>query len=76
MGQDVYIQSILPTYLNFMEDKTMFPKENKITFMQDGAPAHYGGRTRQVCNIAVHFVLDYVKFRLCETKKGAPLLFT
>ena len=23
-------------------------------------------------NIAVHFVLDYVKFRLCETKNGLP----
>lgn len=43
-GQNVngayYRDKILPTYFEAMDNKLLFPSKKKITFMQDGAPAH------------------------------------
>lgn len=45
-----YQQHILPVFLAFMEDKTVFPSPHKIIFMQDGAPAHSAKTTMSLLN--------------------------
>lgn len=35
-----YRDEILPTYFKALDNKELFPVRKKITFMQDGAPAH------------------------------------
>jgi hypothetical protein len=38
-----YLDKIMPIYKEATSDKTLFPK-NKVTFQQDGAPAHSSNR--------------------------------
>jgi transposase len=35
-----YRENILPVYFQAMDNKVLFPQKRKVTFMQDGAPAH------------------------------------
>lgn len=48
-GQNIdgayYRDKILPVYIKAMDNKDLFPTKKKITFMQDGAPAHTAKET-------------------------------
>lgn len=51
-GQNVngqyYRGHILPVYFDAMENKELFPNKKKITFQQDGAPAHTANATMRL----------------------------
>ena len=49
-----YRQHILPVYLEFMNNKQMFPKLNLITYLQDGAPAHSDKNTLEILRNHIH----------------------
>ena len=36
----VYRDQILPMYIRTLKDPALFPQQKKVTFQQDGAPAH------------------------------------
>jgi transposase len=43
-----YKEKILPVYFGASEDREMFPAQRKITFMQDGAPAHTTNQNMEI----------------------------
>lgn len=43
-----YKDKILPLYIKSMKDPTLFPQQQKVTFQQDGAPAHTAKVTTKV----------------------------
>ncbi|XP_035714868.1 uncharacterized protein LOC110858831 [Folsomia candida] len=43
-----YKDKILPLYIKCMKDPTLFPQQQKVTFQQDGAPAHTAKVTTKV----------------------------
>lgn len=47
---EYYKTKILPVYFDAMANSRLFPIKNKITFMQDGAPAHSTTQNLDVIN--------------------------
>lgn len=53
-GQNIdakyYRDQILPVYFKAMDNKVLFPNKKKVTFQQDGAPAHTSKDTMKLIN--------------------------
>lgn len=44
-----YQEKVLPVYKRFSEDLAIFPGQDMVTFMHDGAPAHKANTTTRMC---------------------------